>query len=125
MSHNVIGNQDKLYAVAMIKKLLSNARAIQNGGSLTILALVDKTTDENLKFELKELCNMCIVLNEKTYLKHNKIWFDVLESNTRKAHLLLTEEEYNNLEQFKNDLNEDNKDDKTKSLEHLLLKQLK
>jgi transcription termination factor Rho len=124
MSHQGFDNQDNMYSIAMIKKLLSSARNTENAGTLTIIALAEQNLDKQLEIELKELCNMCILLNKNNYMKENKIWFDVQNSETRKAYFLLTKQENEALQAFKNKLLTNDPIKVTEELEQKLLNQL-
>jgi transcription termination factor Rho len=67
---------------------------------------------------------MCILLNKNNYMKENKIWFDVQNSETRKAYFLLTKQENEALQAFKNKLLTNDPIKVTEELEQKLLNQL-
>jgi len=122
MSKDNETKDDSCLSITMIKKLFASARNTQNNGTLTIIGLIDENANEILFNSLKELSNMYLLLDEKRYEKKQKIWFDILKSQTRKSELLLSEEDYKNMCDLKEKLNEDNKEQITNELEKAILK---
>ena len=114
--------QSEISSLTMVKKLLSSARRTSDMGTLTIISIVEENGNIDFIASLKEICNMQLVLsNEKRYLDCNKIWPDILKSETRKINLLLTKEELDFAIEFKKNLNEENLEEKTQELEEYLL----
>jgi len=114
--------EDDFLSITMIKKLFASARNTQGSGTLTIVGLIDRSSNETLYNSLKELSNMYLLLDEKRYDKKEKIWFDILKSETRKSELLLNEKDYKNLLELKDRLNIENKEQITSELENAILK---
>jgi|AntRauTorcE11897_2_1112592.scaffolds.fasta_scaffold00019_85 transcription termination factor Rho len=113
--------QVEINSLTMVRKILSFARNTKTAGSLTIVSIVEKNSNSEFVSDLKELCNMQIYIDEKNYPKQNKLWFDILCSETRKMQLLTNEKEYEFIKKFKEDLNKENVQQKTKELEQKLL----
>ncbi|MGD9901685.1 MAG: hypothetical protein AB7S44_04045 [Spirochaetales bacterium] len=114
-------DKDDIKSKAMVKKFLTNARKTSDMGTLTIFAIIEEDgKDDGFLNSLKDLCNCQVYINANTYLKPNKIWFDIVKSNTRKAELLLTKEVLDVVVNFKSDLTESNSNQKLLELEKLL-----
>ena len=85
-------------AMEMPRRIFGAARNIDNGGSLTILAtiLIDTGSrmDDIIYQEFIGTGNMDLVLSRKC--AEQRIWpaIDIIQSGTRKEHLLLDKEEY-------------------------------
>jgi|LGOV01.1.fsa_nt_gb transcription termination factor Rho len=109
----------------MVKRLLNNARNTQDMGTLSIISIIEDNADEEFISELKELCNMQLIVKREKYLKKNNIWFDILKSKTRKLELLLNKKDYNKIDEFMADVTEQNVKEKTEELEKLLLDDIK
>ncbi len=88
-------------AMEMPRRIFGAARNIENGGSLTILAtiLVDTGSrmDDSIYQEFVGTGNMDLVLSRRC--AELRLWpaIDIQQSGTRKEHLLLTQEEYNEM----------------------------
>jgi transcription termination factor Rho len=118
-------SQDEINSLTMVKKLLSSARRTSDMGTLTIIGIVEENGNPDFITSLKEICNMQFLLNEKAYLNSDKIWANILKSETRKANLLLTPEEYEFVNNFKKNLTKENLEEKTLELEKYLLNKAK
>jgi transcription termination factor Rho len=88
-------------AMEMPRRIFGAARNIDNGGSLTILAtiLIDTGSrmDDIIYQEFVGTGNMDLVLSQRC--AELRLWpaIDIQQSGTRKEHLLLTTEEYNEM----------------------------
>ncbi len=88
-------------AMEMPRRIFGAARNIDNGGSLTILATILTDTgsrmDDIIYQEFIGTGNMDLVLSQKC--AEQRLWpaIDILQSGTRKEHLLLDKEEYDEM----------------------------
>ena len=122
LNPNEVNAQIDTYTLMMVKKLLSSARKVEEGGSLTIVGFIEENgTNQDLVEQLKELCNMQIVMNHYPYFLKDKLLINILKSESRKQSLLLTEKQLKNNCTLKSVLTEENLEDKTKELEKKLL----
>jgi transcription termination factor Rho len=99
-------------AMEMPRRIFGAARNIDNGGSLTIIAsiLVDTGSrmDDIIYQEFKGTGNMDLVLNRKC--AEQRLWpaIDINQSGTRKEHLLMDTEEYDEMVKLRRDLSNKN-----------------
>jgi transcription termination factor Rho len=111
-------------AMEMPRRIFGAARNIDNGGSLTIIAsiLIDTGSrmDDVIYQEFKGTGNMDLVLNQKC--AEQRLWpaIDINQSGTRKEHLLMNTEEYEEMVRLRRDLSGKNEVIALKALlEHL------
>lgn len=99
-------------AIFPVKRVLSAARNIENGGSLTIIATVsaqpDSRLDEALLGELEGVANMQLRLSGDAADRRIFPALDVQRSSTRHDELLTSESEVNVLGQVRQSLQEEN-----------------
>jgi len=92
----------------MPRRIFGAARNIDNGGSLTILAtiLIDTGSrmDDIIYQEFIGTGNMDLVLSRKC--AEQRLWpaIDIIQSGTRKEHLLLDKEEYEEMVKIRKEL---------------------
>ncbi len=95
-------------AMEMPRRIFGAARNIDNGGSLTILAtiLIDTGSrmDDIIYQEFIGTGNMDLVLSRKC--AEQRLWpaIDIIQSGTRKEHLLLDKEEYEEMVKIRRNL---------------------
>lgn len=95
-------------AMEMPRRIFGAARNIDNGGSLTILAtiLIDTGSrmDDIIYQEFIGTGNMDLVLSQKC--AEQRLWpaIDIIQSGTRKEHLLLDKEEYEEMVKLRREL---------------------
>jgi len=99
-------------AMEMPRRIFGAARNIDNGGSLTIIAsiLIDTGSrmDDIIYQEFKGTGNMDLVLSQKC--AEQRLWpaIDITQSGTRKEHLLLNNEEYEEMVKLRRELSDKN-----------------
>jgi transcription termination factor Rho len=99
-------------AMEMPRRIFGAARNIDNGGSLTIIAsiLIDTGSrmDDVIYQEFKGTGNMDLVLSQKC--AEQRLWpaIDITQSGTRKEHLLLDTQEYEEMVQLRRGLSNKN-----------------
>jgi transcription termination factor Rho len=99
-------------AMEMPRRIFGAARNIDNGGSLTIIAsiLIDTGSrmDDIIYQEFKGTGNMDLVLSQKC--AEQRLWpaIDITQSGTRKEHLLLDTQEYEEMVNLRRDLSSKN-----------------
>jgi len=111
-------------AMEMPRRIFGAARNIDNGGSLTIIAsiLIDTGSrmDDVIYQEFKGTGNMDLVLSQKC--AEQRLWpaIDITQSGTRKEHLLMNKEEYEEMVNLRRELSNKNEVTALSSLlEHL------
>ena len=88
-------------AMEMPRRIFGAARNIENGGSLTIIATILTQTgskmDDIIFQEFKGTGNMDLVLSRKC--AEQRVWpaININQSGTRKEHLLMDKEEFNEM----------------------------
>jgi transcription termination factor Rho len=95
-------------AMEMPRRLFGAARNIENGGSLTIIATILTHTgskmDDIIFQEFKGTGNMDLVLSQKC--AEQRVWpaININQSGTRKEHLLMDTEEFQEMMQIRREL---------------------
>jgi len=99
-------------AMEMPRRIFGAARNIDNGGSLTIIAsiLIDTGSrmDDVIYQEFKGTGNMDLVLSQKC--AEQRLWpaIDINQSGTRKEHLLMDTQEYEEMVKLRRELSNKN-----------------
>jgi len=97
-------------AMEMPRRIFGAARNIDNGGSLTIIASILTDTgsrmDDVIYQEFKGTGNMDLVLSQKC--AERRLWpaVNINQSGTRKEHLLMDDQEYQDMVKLRRELSE-------------------
>lgn len=83
-------------ALSAVKKYFGSARNIENGGSLTIIAIIDEAEDEfglTVQKEIVDMSNMKITLSSDFAKSRLYPAIDLLNTGTKKCELMQTEKQ--------------------------------